>query len=123
VVVFGKEFFFGGMGIESCPPGGTIMGPPHKVEDLGETEIPQDVFEEYLHDIASEFKPEKYDLLEHNCNNFSNEAAQFLTGKEIPPYIIDLPKEVLSTPFGQQLKPFLQSISGPSGANSQYYSS
>lgn len=42
-------------------------------------------------------RPDKYDLLENNCNTFSNEAAQFLTGKEVPSYIIDLPKEVMTT--------------------------
>lgn len=40
---------------------------------------------------------DKYNLFEHNCNTFSNEVAQFLTGKKIPSYITDLPSEVLST--------------------------
>lgn len=40
---------------------------------------------------------ESYNLFEHNCNTFSNEVAQFLTGKKIPSYITDLPSEVLST--------------------------
>ena len=35
--------------------GGTIMGPPHKVEVLGETEIPQDIFQEYLFDLGPQF--------------------------------------------------------------------
>jgi hypothetical protein len=28
IVVFGQEWFFGGGGIQSCPPCGTIMGQP-----------------------------------------------------------------------------------------------
>ena len=40
---------------------------------------------------------ETYHLFEHNCNTFSNEVAQFLTGSRIPEYITDLPSEVLST--------------------------
>lgn len=40
---------------------------------------------------------DKYNLFEHNCNTFSNEVAQFLTGKKIPSYITDLPTEVMST--------------------------
>lgn len=40
---------------------------------------------------------DKYNVFEHNCNAFSNEVAQFLTGKKIPSYITDLPSEVLST--------------------------
>lgn len=31
------------------------MGPPHKIEDLGETEIPQEIFVEYLFELQSEF--------------------------------------------------------------------
>lgn len=42
-------------------------------------------------------RPEKYHLFEHNCNTFSSEVAQFLTGTKIPSYIIDLPSEVLAT--------------------------
>ncbi|KAM5335867.1 desumoylating isopeptidase 1 isoform 3-T3 [Glossophaga mutica] len=53
---------------------------------------------------------EAYNLFEHNCNTFSNEVAQFLTGRKIPSYITDLPSEVLSTPFGQALRPLLDSI-------------
>lgn len=41
--------------------------------------------------------PEKYHIFEHNCNTFSSEVAQFLTGRKIPSYITDLPSEVLAT--------------------------
>lgn len=40
---------------------------------------------------------DRYRLFEHNCNTFTNEVAQFLTGRTIPSYITDLPSEVLST--------------------------
>jgi desumoylating isopeptidase 1 len=43
------------------------------------------------------YRGEAYDLLQHNCNNFSNELALFLCGNSIPQHIIDLPSEVLST--------------------------
>lgn len=42
-------------------------------------------------------RSDKYHLFEHNCNVFSNEVAQFLTGKKIPSYITDLPSDILST--------------------------
>ena len=41
-------------------------------------------------------RPECYDLLKHNCNSFSNEVVQFLTGQPIPDYIINLPNEALN---------------------------
>ncbi|XP_038935211.1 desumoylating isopeptidase 1 isoform X2 [Rattus norvegicus] len=67
----------------------------------------------------SMYRGEAYNLFEHNCNTFSNEVAQFLTGRKIPSYITDLPSEVLSTPFGQALRPFLDSIQiQPPGGNS-----
>ena len=31
------------------------MGPPHKVEDLGDTQIPQEIFMDYLFDLSSNF--------------------------------------------------------------------
>lgn len=41
--------------------------------------------------------------MKHNCNNFSEEIAQFLCGASIPKYILDLPNEVLSTSLGAAL--------------------
>jgi hypothetical protein len=43
----------------------------------------------------SEFR-RRYNLLTHNCNNFTNEVAHFLLGQSIPSYIIGLPAEVSS---------------------------
>ncbi|XP_062234633.1 desumoylating isopeptidase 1-like [Platichthys flesus] len=119
VVVHGKEFFFVGEGINSCSPGDTPLGGPDCVVDLGLTEVPLEIFMEYLTSLAeSTYSSDKYNLLEHNCNTFSNEVAQFLTGKKIPSYITDLPSEVLSTPFGQALRPLLDSINiNPGGSN------
>lgn len=119
VVVHGKEFFFVGEGINNCPPGGTPLGGPDSVVDLGSTEVPAEIFMEYLISLAdSTYRPNTYNLFEHNCNTFSNEVAQFLTGRKIPSYITDLPSEVLSTPFGQALRPLLDSIViNPGGSN------
>ena len=48
IVVYGKEYFFGGSGVQWCSPGTTVMGQPLQVEDLGETQITEDVFADYL---------------------------------------------------------------------------
>ncbi|XP_043931537.1 desumoylating isopeptidase 1 [Protopterus annectens] len=119
VVLYEEEFYFGGAGISSCPPGGTLLGPPDSVVDLGSTEVTEDIFMDYLTSLGeSSFRAESYNLFEHNCNTFSNEVAQFLTGRKIPSYITDLPSEVLSTPFGQALRPILDSIQiQPPGGN------
>lgn len=120
IVVHKDEFFFGSGGISSCSPGGTLLGPPDTVVDVGNTEVTEEIFLEYLSSLGeSLFRGEAYNLFEHNCNTFSNEVAQFLTGRKIPSYITDLPSEVLSTPFGQALRPLLDSIQiQPPGGNS-----
>ncbi|KAF0025165.1 hypothetical protein F2P81_022046 [Scophthalmus maximus] len=98
IVVHGKEYFFGGEGINSCSLGGTPLGEPDSIVDLGHTEVPADIFIEYLTSLAeSTYRGDKYNLFEHNCNTFSNELAQFLTDKKIPSYITDLPSDILST--------------------------
>ncbi|NXU50925.1 DESI1 isopeptidase, partial [Turnix velox] len=111
IIVHKDEFFYGSGGISSCAPGGTLLGPPDLVVDLGNTEVTEEIFLEYLSSLGeSMFRGESYNLFDHNCNTFSNEVAQFLTGRKIPSYITDLPAEVLATPFGQALRPFLDSI-------------
>ncbi|XP_013886840.1 desumoylating isopeptidase 1 [Austrofundulus limnaeus] len=119
VVVHGLEFFFGGAGINNCAPGGTILGQPDLVVDMGSTEVPEDIFTEYLTSLSeSTYSGDKYNVFQHNCNSFSSDVAQFLTGRKIPSYITDLPSEVLSTPFGQLLRPFLDSMAiNPAGNN------
>uniref|UniRef100_A0A3Q0T0N3 palmitoyl-protein hydrolase n=1 Tax=Amphilophus citrinellus TaxID=61819 RepID=A0A3Q0T0N3_AMPCI len=120
IVVHGKEYYFGGsMGISSCAPGCTPLGDPDCVVEMGFTEVPGEIFMEYLTSLAdSTYRGDKYNLFEHNCNTFSNEVAQFLTGKKIPSYITDLPSDILSTPFGQVLRPFLDSMVINPGGNS-----
>ncbi|KAF0032461.1 hypothetical protein F2P81_014751 [Scophthalmus maximus] len=141
IVAYGDEFFFGGEGISSCSPGGTMLGPPDTVVELGETEVSEEIFMDYLSSLGeSTYRGDRYRLFEHNCNTFTNEVAQFLTGHSIPSYITDLPSEVLSTnmlpydlvqniisnifllsisrPFGQILRPILDSIHiAPPGGN------
>jgi hypothetical protein len=107
IVVYGKEFYYGG-GIQSALPGNTVAGKPMRVHDLGVTYIPEQVFLDFLREISHRFTPETYSLLKHNCNNFSNEASLFLTGNPIPDYITGLPEFALSTPMGMMLKPLLE---------------
>ncbi|XP_021767439.1 desumoylating isopeptidase 1-like [Chenopodium quinoa] len=109
IVVYGKEYFFGG-GIQHAPAGSTQYGTPMKVVELGITYVPQDVFESYLEEISDRYTAETYSLLSHNCNNFSNEVAQFLVGTSIPDYILQLPNEVMSSPMGAMILPMIQQL-------------
>ena len=53
---------------------------------------------------------ETYQLLSHNCNNFSNEVAQFLCGVSVPKYILDLPNEILETHLGGFLENIIRNL-------------
>lgn len=99
MVVYGIEYYFGG-GIQCDPVGMTPYGTPIRVIELGVTHVPKEVFEEYLREIGPRFTAETYKLLSHNCNNFSNEVAQFLVGTTIPDHILNLPNEVMNSPMG-----------------------
>ncbi|CAH0397691.1 unnamed protein product [Chilo suppressalis] len=85
VVVYEREFFYGGGGVTSCAPGGTQLGPPHQVERLGQTFVPFQVFVDYIQGLATTtYTAAAFRLLEHNCNHFSDEVAQFLCGARLP---------------------------------------
>ncbi|KAG7239470.1 hypothetical protein INR49_028941 [Caranx melampygus] len=58
IVAYGDEFFFGGEGISSCSPGGTMLGPPDTVVELGETEVSEEIFMDYLSSLGeSTYRP------------------------------------------------------------------
>lgn len=86
VVVFGKEIFYG-QGVDITHPGKSHHGPPHQTLSLGETEIDEETFTEYLEEMREVYTADKYHLLEFNCNTFTNECVGFLTGGSIPDYI------------------------------------
>lgn len=112
IVVYGREYFFGAMGIESCGAGETILKDPDQILSLGRTELPYSLFLEYIFASGeSSYKPHTYDLFRHNCNNFTQEVAVFLTGKSIPQEILDLPEEFLSTPLGGTLQTYFENLS------------
>lgn len=97
-MVYGNEYYFSG-GLQHSPVGTTPYGTPVRVVDVGVTHVPKDVFEMYLQEISPQYTAESYSLLTHNCNNFSNEVAQFLVGATIPEYILNLPNDVTSSPM------------------------
>ncbi|XP_070296843.1 desumoylating isopeptidase 1-like [Salvelinus sp. IW2-2015] len=91
---------------------------PDTVVELGNTEVTEETSGLPVLARRQHIQRRLYRLFEHNCNTFTNEVAQFLTGRKIPSYITDLPSEVLSTPFGQILRPILDSIHiSPPGGN------
>lgn len=111
LVVFGREYYFGG-GICHDAPKTTPYGKPIQEIPLGQTEIPKEVFEEFLNDISPRFTAEKYDIIEHNCNMFTDAAAEFLVGKGIGEHYVKQAKNLLESPAGQMFKPLLAQMQG-----------
>ncbi|KAI8075061.1 PPPDE putative peptidase domain-containing protein [Gongronella butleri] len=113
VVVFGHEYYYG-QGIAVDSPGQTHHGKPIDIVDMGTTYLPLEVFVEYIDNQRALYTAEKYHLLDFNCNTFSNDVCQFLTGESIPAHITSLPAEFLQTPFGQSLLPMIEGMFGQS---------
>eukprot|EP01084_Bolivina_argentea_P061980 113311_1 len=61
IIVFEKEYFYGG-GIQSDNPGRTPYGTPLRRIEMGETFKTQSQFHEFLEQAAPRFSPSKYDL-------------------------------------------------------------
>ena len=105
--VHGKEYWFG-HGMQVGLPRQTQFGTPKEVLQMGETEVDEEMFQAFLDEVHPRFNVGTYSLLEHNCNNFSDEVCEFLVGKKIPKDIVSLPSDVLDTEFGQAMKPMLE---------------
>lgn len=88
-------------------PKSTPYGKPIDEIAVGETEIPKEIFDDYLKDLEHKYTAEKYDLINHNCNMFTEEAVDFLTGVPLDKKYANQAKEILATPAGQKFKPFL----------------
>lgn len=114
VVAFGQEWFFGNDGIDSCHPKGTVLGEPNEMLHLGKTELTEEDFLEVIQQLSeAKFKMGTYNLLEHNCNNFSHDLSTILVGKGIPQHILDLPREIMNTTLGPMLRPMLEQAADP----------
>jgi len=140
IVVFGKEYFFGGSGIAVEDPiyfRSSRNMHPISIETLGTTTVSKNEFEDWCvrqqsnNNSGRKFAGQDYDLFENNCNNFSNSAAIYglKLGGGVPQYILDIPGKFLASPMGQLIRPMLQSmqIQGgngitPTGRNSSFSS-
>lgn len=118
VVIFGKEFYWAG-DIQCSTAGRTQYGRPVKVIPLGKTHVPKALIYEYVESVRPEYNVNTYSLFSKNCNNFSNDFTTFLTGHGIPEDILNLPQEVLSTPLGAAIRPFIESMEQKSRQQNQ----
>jgi hypothetical protein len=107
IVVFGKEYWYGGRLFESVPQT-TAFGKPTRIEALGSTLRTKDELWELLtRELAREFTTANYDVLTHNCNHFSDELSRFLLNEPIPQHIASQGEAVLSSPLSRLFRPMM----------------
>ena len=110
VCVFGKEYYYGG-GICVGKPKKTPYGYPVKELDFGYTTKTEADLKAYIKSINNQFTIVTYNILNHNCNHFTDAALYFLVGKHLPDSILKQHEELLNTPMGQMVRPLLEGMS------------
>lgn len=108
VRVFGREFWYGGVILESMPEEAPF-GKPTRLLQLGKTLRSKEEFLEFLrNDVYVEYNPGNYDVLRRNCNHFSDELVQFLLhGKQVPEEVLMQPEWARNARFVRTLRPFM----------------
>lgn len=95
VVVYGKEYFFGG-DIFYDTPGETGFGPPVKRIPIGFTVWRQDELHSFVvSELRPEFNREVYDVMTRNCNHFADRVCVWLTGHHIPEEVLRQPERLM----------------------------
>lgn len=64
-----------GAGLQRAVPRTTPFGQPLQVLQIGTTSLDETTRDELLVDLSNKYQPEHYNLLSHNCNNFSQVRA------------------------------------------------
>lgn len=93
VEVYGVEWAYGGheydiSGIFATNPG-DAPGPVTFRERvvIGRTELSPQQVQDVVQEMGATFKGNSYHLLQRNCNTFSNELCQRLTGRTAPAWV------------------------------------
>ncbi|XP_076053031.1 uncharacterized protein LOC143032337 isoform X9 [Oratosquilla oratoria] len=76
VVAYGREYFFGGEGIASCRPGQTVLGDPDRVEALGESQVPYQLFLEYIIGLGESSFKQNTLILEDRRNSLNEKVSR-----------------------------------------------
>ena len=107
IAVYGYEFFFSG-GIQAarcdggpgCRAACGCTATTSREADRPGLRCPSTTcfLREFLKERADEFTMATYNLRSWNCNNFSDECAQFLLGCSIPRRIVGFAEDVLALP-------------------------
>eukprot|EP00928_Gymnodinium_smaydae_P019414 TRINITY_DN17445_c0_g1_i1.p1 TRINITY_DN17445_c0_g1~~TRINITY_DN17445_c0_g1_i1.p1 ORF type:complete len:558 (-),score=139.66 TRINITY_DN17445_c0_g1_i1:38-1711(-) len=107
VVVYNSEYYYGG-GVWEDPPGETPFGAPTKKLKLGLTLRRKEELDNLCAEkLEDEFNEDNYDVLDHNCNCFSDAVTMFLLGQHIPDQVRMQPIKVRRSPVVRAIRPLL----------------
>lgn len=107
VVVYGREYYFGG-DIYYDTPGSTGFGSPTQRIELGFTLWRQEEFHNFIVDeLKPIFNRSQYDVITNNCNHFSDRACAYLTGCRLPSEVLRQPESLMKMAAAQTLRPLL----------------
>jgi len=77
---------------------------------MGHTTKTEQEFRAFIASITSHWTAQTYNLLSHNCNNFSDTVCMFLLQRGIPQEIVGLPERVFATPLGMMIRPMIEGM-------------
>jgi len=107
VVVYGKEYFFGGE-IFYDKPGQTAFGKPTKMLRIGWTLQRQAELHDFIvEDLRPMFNREVYDVMQRNCNHFTDVVVLWLTGRRLPVEVANQPEHIMQLPMAKLMRPLL----------------
>lgn len=107
VVAFDREYFFSSDTIFDHP-GKTSFGEPTKVVSLGCTLWNQEELHDFIvNDLKPIFHRETYDIINNNCNHFSDRLSMYLTGRHLPEEVLSQPERLMNLVSVRTIRPFL----------------
>jgi len=112
IVVYGREYWFGGNVFEA-EPGTTPFGLPNHVLEMGNTmRTKADLWNFIQRELVDDFMPGTYDVLTHNGNHFTNEISRFLLNHTVPLDFMRQPEMMNQSPVAELVRPALNRALG-----------
>lgn len=113
IVVHNKEYWYGGRVLIS-EPGTSPFGAPMKIVDLPglTTKTDAELLKFLRRELAHKFNSESYDVLNNNCNHFSDAVCVFLLNRHLPEEILQQPALVMNSRAVQIVRPLLNKVLG-----------
>jgi len=112
VVVWGKEYRYGGNIFESTP-GATAFGTPMKTEKIGMTcRTHQEILSFINRNLAHTFATDSYQVLSNNSNHFCDSLSMFLTNHHISDEVLQQPEVIMRSPVSQSLATWMPWLKG-----------